>query len=231
MRTAVICLTRVPLPSQTKTRLMPYLSGAECAALHTAFLRDIAAVCANWTHFLFCTPNSGWQPLRGIFPHAAGFFPQESGDLGARMENALNHVLSLGYDACVLIGSDLPLLTAAHLQSAFSALETADVTLGPTPDGGYYLVGLKAPCPALFVRQTYGTENVCKNAVRAARQAGARVLPALSCRDVDTPEDLLELRATIQGNGSWTAQYLQTLFGRGRRDDARERIAASTIHT
>ena len=147
MKRALICFTRPPAPGRTKTRLMPLLSGDACAALHTAFLRDIAAVCGRVDADLYVAyaPEGDWGILRELFPAALDLFPQDGEGLGERMHRALSRVLALGYDACVLIGSDLPELTEGHLAAAFAALEEADASLGPTEDGGYYLVGLKKP--------------------------------------------------------------------------------------
>ena len=124
MRRALICFTRPPAPGRTKTRLMPLLSGEECAALHTAFLRDIAAVCGRVDADLYVAyaPEGDWGILRELFPAALDLFPQDGEGLGERMHRALSRVLALGYDACVLIGSDLPELTEGHLAAAFAAL-------------------------------------------------------------------------------------------------------------
>lgn len=219
MKRAWICLTRIPEPGRTKTRLLPILSPEECAALHTAFLRDLAAVAEKTEAALFVayTPEGDGGALRAIFPHAAGFFPQEGDGLGARMANALERVLGFGYDECVLTGSDLPEMTAAHLASGFRALEGADAALGPTEDGGYYLVGLKAPCRALFEKQTYGVSTVFEATLAAAEEAGCRVARALPCRDVDTPEELRALWRRCRGDGSATARCLAALFREGER--------------
>ena len=131
------------------------------------------------------------------------------------MAAAMDRVLALGHSPCVLIGSDLPLLTAAHLNGAFAALEGADATLGPTPDGGYYLVGLKRPCPPLFAGKRYGSGDVYGDAVAALEAAGRSFAPAPACADVDTPEDLRALRRALAGAESHTARYLRQLFPTG----------------
>ncbi len=212
MKKALICFTRVPAPGQTKTRLMPLLTGEECAALHTAFLRDIAAACESLAVPIFVayTPGGDFGLLREIFPSAQAFFPQKGTGLGARMHCALSETFALGYDACVLIGSDLPELTARHLSAAFAALEEADAVLGPTDDGGYYLAGLKEPCAALFAGQEYGNSSVYENALRALREAGRSFRPAPPCRDVDVPEDLRRLLQTVKPE-TYTARLIKTL--------------------
>ena len=210
MRRAVICFTRLPLPGRTKTRLLPLLTGAQCARLHTAFLRDLAAVYAAVDADLFIAYSPEGEPdmLGEIFPRAAGFFPQQGWDLGERMHRALCRVLALGYRACLLTGSYLPLLTPGHLERAFQALEGADAVLGPTPDGGYYLVGLRRPSPALFTGQRYGHGTVYENTLSAARAAALRVAAAPVCSDVDTPEDLAALCARLAGAQGHTARLL-----------------------
>lgn len=217
MKKAIICFTRVPIPGKTKTRLMPVLGGETCAQLHTAFLQDVADACEKMDADLFVayTPEGKQEILKGIFPRAKDGFAQQGEELGARMHHALEKVLALGYDACVLIGSDLPLLHPAHLEGAFSALECADVTLGPTPDGGYYLVGMKRPCPELFEKQAYSVSSVYENAVRAAEAVGRSFRPAPLCSDVDTPEDLAELRKELAGQNTHTARCLAAIFDDG----------------
>ena len=210
MKKAIICFTRVPRPGQTKTRLMGLLSGKQCAELHWAFLKDLNRVYANLDAdlFVFHTPDPDWAQLKPVFPDAKGFYPQLGEGLGEKMNNALNAVLAMGYGAVVLTGADLPAMTARHLESGFAALEHADVTLGPTSDGGYYLVGVKAPAPSLFENQTYGAGSVFGNACSAAAAAGKSFYPALPCDDVDTPEDLRGLNPAPE---SATAAYLRQI--------------------
>ena len=207
MKKAIICFTRVPRPGQTKTRLMGLLSGEQCAGLHWAFLKDLNGVYETMDAdlFVFHTPDPDWEMLKPIFPVAKGFYPQIGDGLGEKMNNALNAVLSLGYDAVVLTGADLPAMGAAHLQSGFECLRHADVALGPTSDGGYYLVGVKSPAPYLFENQTYGCGSVFQRTAAAAKTAGHTLSTAMDCDDVDTPEDLRALRLSPE---SHTHRYL-----------------------
>ena len=211
MKNAVICFTRVPKPGRTKTRLMPCLTGAQCAGLHWAFLRDLRCIYGSLDADLLVahTPDPDWEELKSVFPNAF-FFPQEGAGLGAKMNHALNLALSMGYGSCILTGSDLPLMTGTHLKSGFDALAKADVTLGPTSDGGYYLVGVKEESPFLFEKQTYGCGSVFENTLAAVRSANKSFCPALPCDDVDTPEDLRNLLKILDPQ-SHTAAYLRSL--------------------
>ena len=112
MRRAVICFTRVPRPGVTKTRLLPVLSPKQCAALHTAFLKDLARVYRELDAALFVAyaPDPDWALLKDIFPMASALFPQTGESLGERMDAAMRRVLSLGFERVILTGTDLPMM-------------------------------------------------------------------------------------------------------------------------
>lgn len=214
MKKAVICFTRVPKPGLTKTRLLGLLSGQQCARLHWAFLRDLAEVYSRIDADLFIshTPAPDWESLKAVFPRASGFFPQEGAGLGERMHNAIARVLSLGYDSVVLTGADLPRMTQAHLQTAFEALKSADVAIGPTPDGGYYLIGMKQPHPEVFQVSNYGSASVYESTLHAVSSAGLSHRTALCCGDVDTPGDLRALYREIapeSATGQCIAEFIK----------------------
>ena len=216
MNRAIICFTRVPRPGLTKTRLMPLLSPEQCAALHTAMLQDIAEVYGKSPADLFIAyaPDDDIQPLRDIFTAAKEFFPQQGSGLGERMHNAIAYVLSLGYGKVILTGSDLPRLTPHHLEKAFAALDGADVAIGPTWDGGYYLIGMKQPCCAAFSVQGYGGSTVYQSTINAIGQAGLTCAAPPSCDDLDTPEDLRFFAKEVRPN-SRTMQYIHQLVKEG----------------
>ena len=211
MKQAVICFTRVPKPGATKTRLLPVLKPEQCVGLHWAFLRDLAEVYRQLDVHLFVayTPDADWESLKTVFPHA-GFYPQKGNDLGERMYRVIRKVLELGYESVVLTGTDLPRMTPAHLESGFAVLEEKDIALGPTSDGGYYLIGMKKPCRDVFRIEGYGGASVLENTVAAAEQVGLTVGIAMTCDDVDTPEDLRDLIRTINPD-SYTGRYLKEI--------------------
>lgn len=215
MKNAVICFTRVPKPGVTKTRLLPVLSPEQCAGLHWAFLKDLSDVYRQLDAHLFVayTPDADWETLKSVFP-PAGYIPQKGKDLGEKMYRVIRKVLDLGYESVVLTGTDLPLITASHFESGFAALQEHDIAIGPTSDGGYYLIGMKKPCKEVFRVEGYGGSTVFENTVSAAQAAGLSVGLALSCDDVDTPEDLWALTKQIDP-GSRTGQYLNQLKQEG----------------
>ena len=214
MKKAIICFTRVPKPGTTKTRLLGLLTPDQCARLHWAFLKDLARVypAVDADLFVSHTPDPDWVNLAAVFPYAAGFFPQEGADLGEKMHNAISKVLAMGFERVILTGADLPLMNERHLQSGFAALEKADVTIGSNPDGGYYLIGMKLPHKEIFHVPNYGGSTVYENTVTTIQKAGLTFLPAHSCGDVDTPEDLRALK-DMAAPESETGRCLRT-FGK-----------------
>ena len=217
MKRAVICFTRVPKPGVTKTRLLPVLKPEQCAGLHWAFLRDLAEIYKKLDAHLFVayTPDPDWESLKSVFP-PAGYFPQKGQDLGEKMYRVIRKVLDLDYESVILTGADLPLMTADHLESGFSVLEEKDIAIGPTPDGGYYLIGMKKPCRDIFRVEGYGGGNVLENTLAAAESAGLSVGFAMGCSDVDTPGDLWDLTKTADPD-SHTGRYLNQLRQEERR--------------
>ena len=212
MKKAVILFTRVPRPGQTKTRLLPVLTPEQCAGLHWAFLKDLADLYRDLDAHLFVayTPDPDWELLKAIFPRA-GYIVQKGNDLGEKMYRALRTVLELDYGSVILTGSDLPMMTADHLRSGFEALEENDIAIGPTSDGGYYLIGMKHPCREVFRIGGYGGSSVFENTVAAAKNAGLTIGTALSCDDVDTPDDLKELAKAVRPD-SHTGRYFEEIL-------------------
>lgn len=215
MKKALICFTRVPRPGVTKTRLLPVLPAEHCAGLHWAFLKDLGALYQEMDAHIFVayTPDPDWQQLKSIFPRA-GYIPQKGTDLGEKMYRAIRKVLDLGYESVVLTGADLPMMTAQHLESGFAALEENDIAIGPTSDGGYYLIGMKQPRREVFRVEGYGGASVFENTVSAAEEAGLSVGLAMKCDDVDTPDDLYHLTRTVSPE-SHTGRYLEFLKKEG----------------
>ncbi len=127
---------------------------------------------------------------------------QGEGDIGVRMRLAFQKAFRQGWKQVVLIGSDLPDLTAAIIQESFERLTNHDLVLGPARDGGYYLIGLKADRPELFGSSIiWGSEGVLKNTLIMADQLGLNTTLLERLRDVDRPEDLTKnIRSKFQSN-------------------------------
>ena len=190
-RRAILLFTRVPLPGQCKTRLLPVLSGEECAALQGAMVADdLAALKPLGLDILVFYAGPGEPERLSPFTGDAPLFPQEGDGLGARMDNAIRRALDLGYEGALLLGSDLPFLDGADVARAGELLDGCDIVLCPSADGGYWLVGMDDPFSPLFSGQRYGGASVLEDALEVCRAHGRSVALGPVRRDLDTPEDL-----------------------------------------
>lgn len=193
----VIVFARAPEPGKVKTRLIPVLGEAGAAALHRRLVAHslrAARDAALGPVELWCDPDVG-DPFFsdcerdfGVSLHAQG-----EGDLGARMERALDAALARAPNA-ILIGSDIPGLSAQYLRDAERMLLVGnDAVIGPAEDGGYVLIGLSRCDSRLFRGLSWGGPEVLAQTRErlAALRWRLSELPAL--RDVDRPEDLERL--------------------------------------
>lgn len=202
MKQALILFTRVPTEGKTKTRLQTALTPAQCVEAHCAFLRDAKAACSNpsqWDLLVFYGDEGPLSVLQKILPEQSAFFPQQGKSLGEKMDRAISRVLSMGYERCVLVGADLPELNQKIIDAAMQQLQKNQLVLGPTADGGYYLIGSTKPCPEIFSGQSYGGSSVFENTVAAAKKAGLSLGIVAPLEDIDQPEDLRALAKRLNG--------------------------------
>jgi rSAM/selenodomain-associated transferase 1 len=135
-------------------------------------------------------------------------FPQTGDDLGGRMEKAFEHVFSGDVEEALLIGSDIPGLTAAVMDEAFAELLKNEAVIGPAGDGGYYLIGFKKRSfkPVIFYDMVWSTKTVFRETMDKLHNASLKVhvLPELT--DVDTVEDLKTLMSQVTGPAPETSR-------------------------
>jgi rSAM/selenodomain-associated transferase 1 len=199
---ALAVMLRVPGAEPVKTRLAAALGAPAAALLARCFARDAleaAARLPGLTAVAAFSPPSAAGAMAALAPAGMRRLPQRGADLGARMANLVGDLLGAGHRAAMLVGSDLPALPAAYVGEAARALAdgSADLVLGPAEDGGYYLIGLSRPAPALFTGVAWSTGEVlaATRAQAAALGLRARLLPPW--HDVDTPSDLARLRRDL----------------------------------
>lgn len=202
MKPVVALFAKPPIPGETKTRLCPPLTPAQGANLYAAFLADIAemlAAGANWDWMMYSTnlelQKEAWPAGS---PKPDGWRQQRGANLGVRIERAFQEILGEGRNAAVILGSDHPTVTGELVAEAFAALESADIVLGPSLDGGYYLVGASAPPTGVFRDIPWSTEHVLERTLDRVEKAGLSVAFLHPWYDVDTGEDLRFLRVHLK---------------------------------
>lgn len=204
---ALAVMTKAPVPGKVKTRLTPPLSPDEAAALNVCFLRDTveaiqrAAAGGIAQGIAVYTPVGFEAAYEGILPADFALLPQRGDGFGERLSFANHDLLRLGFESVCLIDSDSPTVPPAAFSEAARILAAAQdcVVLGPSDDGGYYLIGLKNPQHSLFENIDWSTGLVLEQTMERARQIDLKVHLLPTWYDVDD-------RATLQ-------RLCQELFG------------------
>jgi rSAM/selenodomain-associated transferase 1 len=192
VRSVIILFAKAPVPGRVKTRLMPVLSETEAADLHTAFVGDL-------TERLLGFREADLE-LHTDIPSDAWPDPEVSrklqipGDLGLRMFHSLTTALSEGYERAMIVGTDAPTLPLDYLHHLL--VSDADVTLGPTEDGGYYAICAKRTQSGMFAGVRWSSPNALEDSRRAIESTGLSVGIGPSWWDVDEPADLDRLAAS-----------------------------------
>jgi len=124
---------------------------------------------------------------------------QTGRDLGQRLESAFRSHFVAGAQKVIVVGTDTPWMGAQQIVRAFQSLDAADVVIGPTEDGGYYLVGARRLVPEMFHGIRWGTESVFAQTVAALRKAKASVRLLRRNFDLDRPEDLRRVARLLRG--------------------------------
>ena len=194
----IAVFARAPVPGQCKTRLIPALGADGAAELHHRMLERTLA-CARTADVgpvsLWCAPDTTHPAFAALAGPGVELRLQTGGDLGARMLAAF--VAQPAGRPLLLIGTDCPALTAEHLRACAECLRAGDdAVFLPTEDGGYFLVGLQAPQPALFDTMPWSTDQVMPETRRRLGRAGLRWREPATLWDINTPDDLARLRAS-----------------------------------
>lgn len=210
----LVVMARQPTPGAVKTRLARRIGAAAACALYRAFLSDIAAALGGGPWRLTWAVTPADADLRPLVGAAAECLAQRGEDLGARMAHVFADLFARGAARVVMIGADAPHLGAAAVAAAFRALDAADVVLTPTRDGGYCLIGQRAPRD-LFRGIAMGTDRVFAETRERLALLGLRADIQPATFDIDEWDDVLALRDVLaRGEVSLphTSEALASLF-------------------
>lgn len=224
--TALIIFAKAPIPGEVKTRLCPPLDEEEAASLHGSLVLDAiertkglqgvslyVAGAPDLEHPFF-------KVLEGRY--GARLLLQRGPDLGARMRQAMQDAFDQGMKDVFLTGTDLPTLPRASLVAALALIKQHDVVLGPTADGGYYLIGLRTVRPDLFQGIAWSTATVFAETKKKIEAAGLSLGLLPECRDVDTLDDLNHFIALVGKDRAMTKRTEGALRLIGNRLKERE---------
>ena len=242
---ALAVMTKAPQAGRVKTRLVPPLTAEQAAELNKCFLRDTATsitiACSrrpaahaprkydinpssNEAAMAACaiavyTPVGAESAYTDILPGEFSLLPQRGEAFGERLYFALEDLFKCGFDSVCLIDSDSPSVPAENFAEAVELLSTSEdrVVLGPSDDGGYYLIGVKKPHRYLFEQIDWSTERVLEQTVERATEIGRKVIYLPTGYDVDDAASLRRLSKELLADKASTAvaphtrEFLETL--------------------
>ena len=186
---SLVIFANAPEKGRVKSRIAADL-GADTALAAYRTLAEHAVAAAS--HVDWCrktiaySPNGSGDAMRHWFGDLFDYRAQGDGDLGRRMLAAVERAFSDGADRVILIGVDCPGVSEAVISDAFTRLDQSDVVIGPSFDGGYYLIGMKKPMKVLFTDIPFGTGETLQKTLTTARRSGIRVALLDWKRDVNT---------------------------------------------
>jgi rSAM/selenodomain-associated transferase 1 len=192
----IAVMAKAPVAGYAKTRLVALLGAAGAARLHRQLmLRTLATACAAEVGpvALWCAPDARHRFFRALHRKGGLALHEQAGaDLGERMAGIF---AGHGSHPLLLIGTDCPELSPDHLRQAALALRSTDAVFITTEDGGYFLVGLRRPCPALFTGMRWGTDQVMAQTRHRLVALGLSWRETARLWDVDRAEDVLRWQA------------------------------------
>ncbi len=204
-RCVLAIMTKAPRAGEVKTRLVPPLTPAEAAELNRCFLRDLAmsisraCIESGARGGAVYTPAEAGPTYEGILPSDFLLLPQRGGKFGERLFFAAEDLFRCGFESVCLINSDSPTVPAACFTEAANALAKRGdrIAIGPSDDGGYYLIGLKQLHRRMFEEIDWSTDRVFAQAVERAAEIGVGIKLLPRGYDVDDPAALRRLCAEL----------------------------------
>ncbi len=188
-RNALIIIAKQPEMNSVKTRLTGSMPDKERLKLYISMLESTVRKLGS---IEFADPFIAFAPGNAetyFLKFGLNLLPLPEGDLGKKMFHAMSSALNKGYEKTVLVGVDIPDLSELIISRAFELLSDSDIVYGPAKDGGYYLVGFKAPIKEIFEGIQWSTDRTLKQSMENASRNGYSIAFTKTLSDVDTPED------------------------------------------
>ena len=203
MKQALVVFSKTPVIGQVKTRLVPPLTDDQALHLYRALLQDTLVLCSSFATqevglFLSLTGEAPASLLPPSLRSRFALLQQEGADLGERLAHCFATLHGKGFTRIAVVGADAPLMRRDEIVDAFHLLGGYDLILGPTEDGGYFLVATTRPLPEIFEAIDWGTDVVLQQTLDRAQAAGVAFALLPEGRDVDRIQDLRAVWETMR---------------------------------
>lgn len=197
MRFRILIMAKAPIPGAVKTRLR--LDPEDAAGLQKAFILDTVEKARRIAPTTVAgAPGNKLDLIRPLLPRDVDLVPQPGGDLGKRMLSAVQGLFGLSPEPVIVLGTDAPTLPEREMLDSARALESHDLSVVGSADGGYVLLGLRRPTKAVFAGIEWSTGSVYRQTLARAGARGLSVHEGRTWYDVDEPDDLRRLHADLQ---------------------------------
>ena len=193
MNEKIILFTRVPKEGTTKTRLYNFVQPKQAVEIQIKLLKKNYNLLSSLNKEVYVFHDGSKQDdgyMNSIIS-VDKFFYQRGENLGDKMYNAIEDVIGKD-DKVILLGSDIANLTKSIIDNAFKKLETSDIVINPSEDGGYFLIGMKKPIKEVFDLPSYGDNTVLENLITVIKNKNLNYYVGEVGLDIDTREDLLQ---------------------------------------
>ena len=217
----LVIMAKAPRPGSVKTRLAQSLSLQSVTELYRCLLSDTIALAQSLdqVEVVIMCPVPDVEELSRTVGSTVPIVAQTGQGLAAGLTSVFAHFTTRGHQRVIAFNSDSPHLPASVLVAAFDSLESDDLIVGPTYDGGYYLVGARASYPGLFTSDGMGTGSALETLLRRAGALGLSVHLTDPFYDIDVAADLSQLAddlKRIPGKAPRTAKWLFERASEGR---------------
>ncbi len=222
----LVIMAKAPRPGMVKTRLTESLSSAAVIALYRCLLADTLelAKSLNGVDVAIVCPEPDEEELAQLVGDGVSVVAQKGEGLAAGLNFVFRHFTAAGQQRVIAFNSDSPHLAPAVLESAFEILAKHDVVVGPTNDGGYYLVGAKAAYPTLFESDGLGTKTALEKLLARTKDLKLSTGFSETFYDIDVANDLVQLARELQlapakapRTARWFTEWQPAIGQLGRR--------------
>ena len=190
----LIIFAKLPRPGEVKTRLGSEVGMSEASEIYQEFAQHAFSIGDQLSAkgvkiYLFYDARASKEDIQAWVRHSFVLTPQVGETLGERMYNAFEKTFNEGAHRSIVIGTDVPELDTATVLNAFELLDSHKVVVGPSTDGGYYLLGMNRPTKEIFKGIKWSTDSVCRETIKRLDllSLSYSVLPELA--DIDTKDD------------------------------------------
>jgi uncharacterized protein len=190
----LIIFLKFPTEGKVKTRLAEGIGEYKAKEIYKTILEEILREIKKLQDIellFFHPPDDNLAKIKNLIGDEFKYYPQKGNNLGEKMKNSFKKIFELGGERGIIIGTDIPDLNSEIINEAIIRLHKTDTVIGPSVDGGYYLLGMRNFYPAIFEEIKYSTNQVLQRTLVKIEELNLSLSSLITLQDIDTEEDLI----------------------------------------